>query len=580
MSRTRLPLSQERIAPLDLEAFVNAAATLNQQALNAFTTPFPKAPSRWLSHYQFWPRRLEFTTAGEVEGGLSWLIGATIDLSFTRALFAPYYSKEGGRCYDPASSFFLEVACRVDGYPDYASFCADLRQQEKGRRYRDLSGLHAAIPGEDDLCNFRRRVDAQAIETALAVFVGLFRAFGLIKGELLSTDGQLEPSYARFKGCAYGCQDCRQFPVPESNRQELCRQLQAGAKRLELLCPFPEVVHKVRQATTKKGLPREPKVPLLDIEYLPANSAETAGSQHLSELLSLPQDQLPPLRIKRSHLTKGPQGELWGNCPKVPSDLEAKVGYHIDTKDPQKTERVFGYLQQTTTNIDIELGLELPVGHSTYPANAPEGRHFQEHRAKIALPLPSHQVELADAGYDLVENYQGIRGRGGIPIIAYNPRHEDLSPAALRQRGYDQNGTPYAPCGRLCRSNGYNYQSDSRQYVCGLPCPLQERQQCPHGEKVRGYTHTMSFAEYPRLIGPIQRGTGAWKVLYAARTASERTNSYNQEVIDKGRPLKLRGLKALRFSGVIRTVAHLLRRAMNFILDVTYTMGTLRPRTI
>jgi hypothetical protein len=76
-----------------------------------------------------------------VEGSLSWLIGATIDLSFTRALFAPYYSKEGGHCYDPASSFFLKVACRVDGYPDYASFCADLRQEEKGRHYRDLAGL-------------------------------------------------------------------------------------------------------------------------------------------------------------------------------------------------------------------------------------------------------------------------------------------------------------------------------------------------------------------------------------------------------------------------------------------------------
>jgi len=88
-------------------------------------------------------------------------------------------------------------------------------------------------------------------------------------------------------------------------------------------------------------------------------------------------------------------------------------------------------------------------------------------------------------------------------------------------RGYDTNGTPSAPCGRLCRSHGYDDQSDSRQYVCGQPCPLPEREQCPHGHKVRGYTRTMSFHEYPRLIGPIQRGTENWKILYAARTASE-----------------------------------------------------------
>jgi hypothetical protein len=316
-------------------------------------------------------------------------------------------------------------------------------------------------------------------------------------------------------------------------------------------------------------------VALLEIEYGPADRSQPDGRQQLSELLSLPTDQLPPLRIKWSHLAKGPQGELWGSCPKVPSDLDAKVGYHIDNKDPQHKERVFGYLQQKTTNIDVERGLEFPVGTSTYPANAHEGRQFQEHRAQVAIPFLAQQIELADAGYDVVENYHGIRGRGGIPIIAYNPRHEDLSPEALLARGYETNGTPYAPCGRLCRSNGYDYQSDSRQYVCGLQCPLQERERCPHGPKVRGYTHRMSFHEYPRLIGPIQRGTEDWKRLYAARTASERTNSYDQEVIEKGRPPKLRGLKAFRFFGAIRTLAQLLRRALHFVLDVTYTLGKL-----
>jgi hypothetical protein len=39
----------------------------------------------------------------------------------------------------------------------------------------------------------------------------------------------------------------------------------------------------------------------------------------------------------------------------------------------------------------------------------------------------------------------------------------------------------------------------------------------------------MRFNDHPRLIGPIQRGTQTWKQLYAARSASERTNSYNQE---------------------------------------------------
>jgi hypothetical protein len=83
----------------------------------------------------------------------------------------------------------------------------------------------------------------------------------------------------------------------------------------------------------------------------------------------------------------------------------------------------------------------------------------------------------------------------------------------------------------------------------------------------------MAFKDYPRLIGPIQRGTPAWHHLYAARTASERTNSYDQEVIANGRPLRMRGLNAFRFAGAIRTLAQLLRRALHFVLDVTYTLG-------
>ncbi|MGH8057989.1 MAG: hypothetical protein ACREOH_12250 [Candidatus Entotheonellia bacterium] len=579
MSRTTRPLSQERIAPFDLEACVREAATLNQRALEVFTHPFPKAPDRWVSHDQFSPRPIEFTAEGEVEGGLSWLMGATIDLSFTRALFAPSYSKEGGHGYDPASAFFLEVASRVDGYPDSARFCADVHQQDKGRRAREIAGLHEAIPGEDDLSHFRRRVGAEAIEAALAVCVGLFRDCGLITGERLSTDGPLEPSYSRFKGCASFSQACQQLPLDAADRQELGRQLQGGAKRLERRCPFPEVVQKVLQATTKQGTPHEPTVALLQIEYLPADRAQTTGPQQLSELLSLPPDQLPPLRITWSHLTQGPQGELWGCCPQVPSALEARVGYHIDNNDPSKKARVFGSRQQQTTHMAIELGLEWPVGPSTYPATAAEGRHFPEHRAKVAIPFRAQQIELADAGDDAVEHDHRIRGRAGIPLSASNPRREDLSPEARVARGSETHGTPSAPCGRLCRSNGYDDPSESRQYVCGRPCPVPERERCPHGQKVRGSTHRMSFDEYPRLIGPMQRGTEPWKILYAARTASERTNSDDQEVIEHGRPPKLRGLQAFRFAGAIRTVAHVLRRALTCILDVTYTLGKLQPVT-
>lgn len=103
MRRHMLALSHEHLTSCDLEAFVVHAAALNQHHLEARTTPFPKAPSRWLSPDQFTPRPIALTSAGEVEGGLRWLVGATSDCRLTRSLCAPHSGARGGPCSDPAS---------------------------------------------------------------------------------------------------------------------------------------------------------------------------------------------------------------------------------------------------------------------------------------------------------------------------------------------------------------------------------------------------------------------------------------------------------------------------------------------
>lgn len=573
MSRHILSLSPEQLTAFDLDAFVAHAERLNQQNRETFTTPFPKAPSRWLSHYQFSPQAIELTSEGDVDGGLSWLVGATLDFSFTRALCAPYYGARGAHCYDPASLIMLEIATKVDQYVDYAQFCRDLHDRDKGRRYRQIAGLHEHVPGEDDLCHFRYRIGDEVMDQITDVAVNFLSHFGLIKGELLSTDGQLEASYSRYKGCTYACEDCQALHLREADRQALGEQLQGGAKRLELTCPFPEVVAKVREATGKKGHPQDPKVALLEIETVAEEQAAPAPRQHVAELLGLCQDEVPPLRIKWCHLRQEATDELVGSCPKMPSDLEAKIGVHSDTQHPDQIEEVFGYLRLTTTDLNLELGLELPLGTSTYPANTKEGTEFIAHRSKLAVPVRPGQTHLGDSGHDVTANYEWLHDHGAIAVFAYNRRHEHLDESSLLNRGYDANGTPYAPCGRLCHSNGYDYEAQSRQYVCGLPCPPEEQKRCPHRHGVLGYCHRMSFKDHPRLIGPIQRGSKAWYDLYKARRSSERTNSYDQEVVGNAHPLRMRGLQAFRFAGAIRTLAQLLRRALTFVLDVTYTLG-------
>jgi len=572
MSRHILSLSHDHLTACDLNAFIAHAEALNQHNRDIFTTPFPKAPSRWISRYAFTPHPIALTSQGDGDGGLSWLVGTTLDFSFPRALCAPSYGARGNRCYDPASLVVLEMAAKVDQYVDYAQFCRDLHDSDKGRRYRQLAGLHAAVPGEDDLSNFRYRIGDAVIDESMAVAVDFLSRFGLIKGELLRTDGQLEPSYSRYKGCPYACKDCQAFALREADRQALGEQVQSGATRLQLTCPFPETVAKVREATATKGTPQDPQVVLLEIETVPENTASTAQRQHVATLLGLGHDEVPPLRIKGCHLRQGPHGELVGSCPKRPSDLEAKIGVHVDTKDPSKTEEVFGYVHLKTTDLNLELALALPVGNSTDPANAKEGTGFIPPRRKLAVPVRPRQVHLGDSANDVTANYEWLHQHGAIAVFAYNRRNEPVDETSLLHRGYDRNGTPYAPCGRLCHSNGYDYQTASRQYVCGLPCPPEEQKHCPHRSGVLGYCHRMSFKDHPRLIGPIQRGSKAWQRLYGARSSSERTNSYDQEVVAQAHPLRMRGLKAFRFAGALRTFAQLLRRALNFVLDVTFTL--------
>jgi hypothetical protein len=256
MSRHILSLSDEQRTAFDLDAFIAHAERLNQHNRETFTAPFPKTPSRWLSHYQFTPHAIALTSGGDVDGGLSWLVGATVDFSFTRALCAPYYGARGGSCYDPASLIVLEMATKVDQYVDDAQCCRDLHDSHKGRRYRHLAGLHDAIPGADDLCHFRYRIGDAVIDQIMAVAVDFLSHFGLIKGDLLSTDGQLEPAYSRYKGGPYACQDCQAFKLSEADRQALGEQLSRGAKRLQLTCPFPEVVEKSGRRPPKKAPPR------------------------------------------------------------------------------------------------------------------------------------------------------------------------------------------------------------------------------------------------------------------------------------------------------------------------------------
>ena len=207
-----------------LDAFIAHAEALNQHNRDPFITPFPKGPSRWRSHDAFMPRPMAFTSPGDVDGGLSGLVGATLDFRFPRSLCAPCSGTRGGPCDDPASLLMREVAPKVEQYVDDAQCCRDLHDSDKGRRSRQLAGRHDAVPGEDDLCHFRDRMGDAVLDHLTAVAVDVLSHFGLITGELLRTDGQLAPSYSRDQGCPYACKDCQGFTRSEADRPALGEQ--------------------------------------------------------------------------------------------------------------------------------------------------------------------------------------------------------------------------------------------------------------------------------------------------------------------------------------------------------------------
>ena len=101
-----------------------------------------------------------------------------------------------------------------------------------------------------------------------------------------------------------------------------------------------------------------------------------------------------------------------------------------------------------------------PVAVTNIVGNADEGSQIITNDDQIdshhCAAADCVSIDIADAKYDITKNYEYIRAKSSIPIIDYNRRRENLSRQALIDRGYDEKGWPFAPCGLLCRPNGFD----------------------------------------------------------------------------------------------------------------------------
>jgi hypothetical protein len=548
-----------------------------------------------LSHYQFKKQFVKIFPDGSIQGGYPKMITSLIDFSFIGSLVAHRYSAYGPPFYDPVSLFLLDLFRYVDGHQNMSKFLEVLHDKDRGRAYRTYAGISMEhIPSEGSFSNFRIRLGEGLYNEIFHVLVELFHQLKMITFQILAHDGTLYPTWARYKGCTYFCDQCAWITVEDvvgklRNRilyrlNNLSKNNLGSEARVYTECPsvrFPGDVKKptielfaFRLAFTDGELTEEQRntAILFGVE-------EELNRQHLC---------IHTLRSNVSAVNLN-DGSITIRCPKLPKDTDARIGVRRNPKNPDKKQKIFGYNLVLSTSVEIHLKIELPVAVTNISGNAEEGSQLIENKAQIH----SHhhcqaKIDIGDAKYDIINNYEYIRGKGSIPIIDYNPRNENLSKHALLSRGYDQKGWPFAPCGLLTRSNGFDQEYQRLTFCCFKQClklrykaleDLQSRYdiaQCPHIHNQTGYTKHMYVKEHPRLINEIPRGSKRYNTFKKMRPASERSNSTMKEdlkILDK--PRVLNGPRA-DILAQIAAIVLLLKRAFSFIVRITTQIRKLR----
>ena len=582
------------VNPFEKFTIANISRKLNQinpEISLSHQKPFPNLSL--LSHYQFKKRFVKILPNGDIEGGYAKMITSLIDFSFIRSLVAHCYSIKGPPCYDPPSIFLTDLFRYMDGFQHMSQFLKVVRDEERGAAYRNYAGFTERIPCEGTFSNFRARLGENLYIDIFHVLVDIFRQLEMITFNILAHDGTLYPTWARYKGCTYFCDQCEAITVEnviDRIKNRILYRLNKfpnnhfGSEiRVYTPCPserFP--------AKDKKGKDiKRPKVELFACK-LAFSDGDISREQKNTAILfgvneELERQGLCIQTVRTNILDVNPDdGAMTISCPKLPKDTDARIGVRRNPKNPDKKEKIFGYNLVLSTSVEIQLKLELPVAVTNIAGNAEEGSQIIENKEQLHNHHEADvKIDIADAKYDIIKNYQYIREKGSIPIIDYNRRNEDLSKTAIFNRGYDQNGWPFAPCGLLTRPNGFDQEHQRLTFCCFKQClnlkktALESLQAsynisiCPHILNRTGFAKHMSIKEYPRLVNEIPRGSKRYSTIKNLRSASERANSTIKEdikILEK--PRVLSGFRA-NILGQMAAITLLLKRAFSFIVKIT-----------
>ena len=544
--------------------------------------PFPNL--FLLSTYRFKKRFVKIYSNGDIKGGYCRIITSLIDFSFIRSLVADCYSPYGPACYDPPSLFLLDLFRHIDGHQNMKKFLEIIRDKNRGRAYRTYAGIpEDHIPCEGTFSIFRERLGETLYNEIFHLLVHIFHQLEMITFNILAHDGTLYPTWARYRGCTWFCDQCSCITVEDvvgkvKNRilyrlNNIAEKNVGSEVRVYTECPsdrFPEDVKK-------------PKIELFAFKLgftdsdLTKEQKNTAILFGVEEELAKQQLCIHTLRSNVININFN-DSAMSIQCP----NTDARIGVRRDPQNPDKIQKIFGYNLVLSTSVELHLQIELPVAVTNISGNAEEGSQFIKNKEQIHN---HHQcqvkIDILDAKYDIIKNYNYIRGKGSIPIIDYNVRNEKLSKQNLLNRGYDQKGWPFAPCGLLTRPNGFDKKHQRLTFCCFKQClnlraaalkSVQEKYDiamCPHMQNRTGFTRHMYVKEHPRLVNEIPRGSKRYKTIKKIRSASERANSTmkeDQKILDKPKVMSRSRANVL---AQMAAIALLLKRAFSFIIRTT-----------
>lgn len=410
---------------------------------------------------------------------------------------------------------------------------------------------------------------------------------------IISIDGQLFQSFAKYKGCnRYDC-DCENVPIENLAEagNPLRKKLEEHPEEVKintpisicLKCPFC----KRWEDKKEKNIPKVPFVTVvlqrgdmttLYPETCPADAPPAVKLVYhlkLEAILNAHQLQLKLVSYPQDALDENQDWKPF-SCKRIPSDKSSRMGARASKTDPSKTEFVFGGDVIMATTYLILLGLEMPCAVTVHYGNAHEhesGKQLGEQMKKaweMGHLGEMVKVTIKDAGWDAQEDYKYFYDESVAAITGINPRrrtHEKI----IRDHEIDINTRiPKAkPCGLPMTPNGVEKERGRVCYVCNKACEKRVQNphpNCPYLNSPLGYSAHFNLTDDLTVFGWIPRGSATEKEVKKYRSGSERMNAFTEKTASQRCPLH--SGSALKKWGIFKAIAILLKKVFYFLQRV------------